>query len=209
MGMLMRNNNVLKTQELLEHTYKFGNRISGSDGELLPVFDEKQMKEIGVAPRLLCHRLGLIHKVVYLIIQNEKKEFLIQIRGDGRADVPVGGHVSATDTSDVEALRREALEELGIQLRKSEVKPYKIYFQEEEYNPKKPCEINREIRQLYVAQLPDEIESNLDVLFSKRKEQNAVKSIKWASLAEIQIYLADGKVAGGLKHSLTHIKELL
>lgn len=200
---------ILTTQDLLENTYRIGKKISESDGELLPVFSERSMKEIGVAPRLLCHRLGLIHKVVYLIILNDNNELLIQVRGDGRIDVPVGGHVSADDKSEIEALTREAYEELGIQLKEDDVKPYKEYFQEGEYNPQKPYEINRELRQLYTIKLPHDIEVRLNAFFSNRVEKEAVKSIKWITYDRIQEYLVDKKLAGGLKYSLPYIEGLL
>ena len=85
----MEGKHLLTTEELLEKTIKKGKVISKSDRELIPVFSPEG-EQLGIAPRLLCHRLGLIHKVVYLFVCNMRGEVLVQIRGDGRIDVPVG-----------------------------------------------------------------------------------------------------------------------
>lgn len=88
---------------------------------MIPVFKEGSLRGIGFVSRLLCHRchrLDLIYKVIYLIVFNSRNELLIQIRGDCRDDVSVGGHVSVSDKSDIEALIREDTEELEITFKK-------------------------------------------------------------------------------------------
>ena len=52
-----------------------------SDGEMLEVLGENG-EILGVAPRFLCHRLGLIHQVVFLVIENHEGGLLLQTRGD-------------------------------------------------------------------------------------------------------------------------------
>ena len=198
----------LSVNDIVKLTYRFGKQESENDSEMLPVFSENTWNQIGFAPRLLCHRLGLIHKVVYLIIINEKKELLIQVRGDGRADVPVGGHVSSKDKSDIEALIREAHEEIGIVFNKKDLELYKSYFQDTEANAKKPHEINRELRLLYHANIFLD-DKKMEKAFMNRLEKKAVKMIKWVTYKDLNKMLESGEVAGGLKYSVPYIEELL
>lgn len=199
----MNNAHELSTQEILQLTYKGGKQISGSDSEMVPVFSDNG-NPIGIAPRLLCHRLGLIHKVVYLFITNEKNELLLQTRKDGRLDVPVGGHFSANDTSEISALLREANEELGISLSSDSVEYLLTYFQEAEFNPKKPEECNREFRVLYTITLNEKECQHLEDVFKSRMEQEAVKSIEWFTISVTKQMCEEGKAAGGLKYSLPY-----
>lgn len=197
----------LSVNDIVKLTYRFGKEGTENDSELLPVYSEGSWKLLGAAPRLLCHRLGLIHKVVYLIIINEKKELLIQIRGDGRIDVPVGGHVSAKDKSDTDALIREAHEEIGITLKTKDMKALKTYFQDAVSTSKRPNEINRELRVLYLMRVLSD-NKELESAFSNRSEKKAVKMIRWITYNELQKELESGNVAGGLKYSVPYITEL-
>ena len=200
----MRNTHLLTTNELLEFTFKNGKTITKSDAELLPVFSQEG-KQLGVAPRLLCHRLGLIHKVVYLFISNTHREILVQIRGDsGRIDVPVGGHISIDDKSEKEALIREAFEELGVDVNEDKITYHQTYFRESESNIKKPEEANRELRVLYSLVMDVSDEKELNNKFSLRKDKEAVIDIKWMTIEEIVKYCDSSLVADGLKASLPH-----
>lgn len=74
----------------------------------------------GFAPRSICHKNpDLIQMVVYLFILDSSGKIFIQKRAKdkdswpGRWDTAVGGHVSAGEGLS-DALRREAMEELGI-----------------------------------------------------------------------------------------------
>ena len=200
---MMTNKHILTAEEILEQTYKKGKAISGSDAEMLPVFSEKGVL-LGIAPRLLCHRLGLIHKVVYLFITNSNNELLLQTRNDGRLDVPVGGHFSANDSSEIDALLREAKEELGISLSEDGCKYLLTYFQDAELNPSKPEVCNRELRVLYTAFLSEEKCKKLKDIFKCRRDKDAVKSIEWFSVSFVKEMCKEGKAASGLKHSLPY-----
>lgn len=193
----------LTTQEILELIYKKGKAVSGSDREMIPVFNEAYV-QLGIAPRLLCHRLGLIHKVVYLFIVNDKKELLLQIRGDGRLDVPVGGHVSSCDDSEEKALVREMFEELGFVADERKIEFLFTYFREAEANIKKPEETNRELRTIYLYRMNEVDEEVLQAEFCKREEQLAVLDVKWVELDCVLSYCDKGMVADGLKASLPH-----
>jgi isopentenyldiphosphate isomerase len=89
--------------------------------ELFPVVDPDG-NEISMAPRSLCHDglSMLLHPVVHLHLFNERGELYLQLRSKtkdllpGYWDTSVGGHMDPGETPE-EALRREALEELGLQ----------------------------------------------------------------------------------------------
>ncbi|MBP9699727.1 NUDIX hydrolase [Candidatus Woesebacteria bacterium] len=64
------------------------------------------------------HQLGLLHKTVIGEVINKKGEWLLVKQSSSRQDPgqyvsPIGGHVRAAESCE-EALKREAMEELGI-----------------------------------------------------------------------------------------------
>ncbi len=88
--------------------------------EIFPVVDPDG-NEISRAPRSLCHdgHSMLLHPVVHLHLFNDRGELYLQLRSKtkdllpGYWDTSVGGHMDPGETPE-EALRREALEELGL-----------------------------------------------------------------------------------------------
>ncbi len=92
-----------------------------NSAELFPLMSEDG-EVIGKATRGECHSGSmLLHPVVHLQVLNDRGEIYLQRRPawkdiqPNRWDTAVGGHVDFGETID-EALRREAFEELGIEL---------------------------------------------------------------------------------------------
>lgn len=88
--------------------------------EILPIVDESGLV-IGKATRGECHGgLMLLHPVVHLHVFDREGRLFLQRRPywkeiqSGKWDTSVGGHVDYGENVE-DALRREALEELGMQ----------------------------------------------------------------------------------------------
>ena len=115
-----------------------------SDAEILEVLNENG-ESVGTAPRFLCHRLGLIHQVVFLIIEDYDGKMLLQTRGDfnkRRYDLPVGGHMNIDDNSPIDALCREMREEIGLEVHQDELSLICSYMRKVKEDLKKPKEMN-------------------------------------------------------------------
>jgi isopentenyldiphosphate isomerase len=89
--------------------------------EYLQIVD-RDGNSVGTAPRRVCHgNPDLIHAVVHLHLFDRNGRLYLQKRAadkdryPGRWDTSVGGHVAPGETPD-QAIRREAREELGIDL---------------------------------------------------------------------------------------------
>ncbi len=73
-----------------------------------------------IAPRWLCHLMGLCHRTVHLVLRTPQDWLVLQMRSrrvdwPGMLDLAVTGHVRA-GLSWEEAIRAEAAEELGLDL---------------------------------------------------------------------------------------------
>ncbi len=93
--------------------------------EILDIVNEKG-EIINSLPRTKIHgNPALIHRVVHVLVFNKNGDLYLQKRSankdvaPGKWDTSVGGHVNHGETIQ-EALKRETLEELGINLDKSE-----------------------------------------------------------------------------------------
>lgn len=110
--------------------------------EKFPLVD-KDGNVTGEATRNECHSLTfLLHPVIHCIITNSKGQWLLQKRSmdkdvqPGKWDTSVGGHVQAGESIE-DALKREVMEEVGIDILSHECKFLHEYIMrsdvEEEY----------------------------------------------------------------------------
>lgn len=81
---------------------------------------DKNNKVVGKAPRDECHRKGLLHRAIHIMILNSKGQLLLQKRSkkkdlySGWWTSSASGHVESGDDY-VETAHRELKEELGIE----------------------------------------------------------------------------------------------
>jgi isopentenyl-diphosphate delta-isomerase type 1 len=112
--------------------------------EHLICVDEKD-QPLGFEEKDECHRKGLLHRAIHVLVFNSKGDLLLQKRSLGKKTYPgrwtssCSGHVSRGESYE-EAARRELREEIGIaaEMRES----FKFY----DDNP-----IDREIAKVFVA----------------------------------------------------------
>lgn len=103
--------------------------------EWIDVLNEDGTKTGEVVTRKEVHEKGLLHRIVVIAIIDKEGHLLMQQRAKdketnpGKWDVSVAGHVSSGQTS-IEAAIREVQEEIGMQLRKEELKYIFTYKQE-------------------------------------------------------------------------------
>jgi isopentenyl-diphosphate delta-isomerase type 1 len=104
-----------------------------TEEELFSIVDENG-KVIGKAERKLCHSGSkLLHSVVHIHIINSQNKLLLQKRRmdkdiqPGKWDTSVGGHVQSGE-SIIDAVKRETLEEAGVVVDLSKLKPIKEYI---------------------------------------------------------------------------------
>ncbi len=141
--------------------------------ELLDTYDINN-KFLGVQTREFCHGENpkCYHKAVYIWIKNKDGQILVQqksmkkLHSPGKWDMPVAGHVKASETL-LDACVREVKEELGISISKNEF----IYKQQYLY------EKGHQFCEIFV------VNENLDL--SKVKLQTEeVEQIKWLNFDE-------------------------
>jgi len=100
---------------------------------------------IGCATRNECHKRGLIHRSVYVIVLNDKGEIFLQKRSlkkdlyPGYYACSASGHVEYGESYE-KAARRELLEELGIEAPLKEICRFKCF-----------SDVEREISALYIC----------------------------------------------------------
>lgn len=90
--------------------------------EMFPVVDDEG-NTLSIASRKVCHngKSMLLHPVVHFHLFNSKGELYLQKRAmtkdllPGKWDTSVGGHISPGESIE-EALKREAEEELGLEI---------------------------------------------------------------------------------------------
>lgn len=171
--------------------------------ELLRVF-ATDGKPIGIAPRLLCHRLGLLHKAVFCFIGAPDGRLLLQTRKNGRLDVAVGGHMSSKDNTVEEALLREIHEETGLDLGPDRLTKITEYQRHSADRLSKPREMNKELRTLFFVELSRDECNILDSRFLERQDKMAVLAVQWFCLGDVLAACDADQAADGLAGSISH-----
>jgi isopentenyldiphosphate isomerase/intracellular septation protein A len=115
-----------------------GWRRHHADDEWFDVVDIKG-KVLFQAPRTICHKdPTLLHPVVHLHVFNRQMQLYLQKRPDHKIvqpnkwDTAVGGHVHSGETIP-EALLRESMEEINLDIRKTKVIPLAQYLWKNEH----------------------------------------------------------------------------
>lgn len=94
--------------------------------EIVDLYNE-QGEIIGKVDKNEAHKKGLLHKTIHAWILNKNNELLIQKRCSKKDyfpnvwDVSIGGHIDRGESS-IDCVIREAREELGLNLRDSDIK---------------------------------------------------------------------------------------
>ncbi len=148
--------------------------------ETLPIVDESG-GVIDKAYRSECHNDSkLLHPVVHLHVLNAHGKLLLQLRSaskriqPGRWDTAVGGHVSYGE-SIVQALQREALEEIGL-TDVSEVFRVGNYIFE--------SDVEREMVYCHVVYVDDS--------FQGRVEPGEADELRFWSLSDVEEVIGNG-----------------
>lgn len=137
--------------------------VLSANVEFFDVID-KDNKVTGKAPRDECHRRGLLHRAVHIMILNSKCEFLLQKRSkkkdlySGWWTSSASGHVASGDGYD-ETAHRELKEEIGI-----DAKLGKIFVVIKDYKGEGKCD--RERIMFYVARHEGPFKINKDEIDS-------------------------------------------
>ena len=132
-----------------------------------------------IETREKCHKEGLWHKAVTVFIINSKNQVLLQKRSPNKKmwpntwDVTAGGHVLAGEFG-FEAIIREAKEELGINLEKSDI----TFIGSATSENIKGDIINKHFNEIYIA--------NKEIDETKLKlQEEEVSEVKWVEKDEI------------------------
>lgn len=162
-----------------------------------------------IAPRWLCHLMGLCHRTVHLVLRTPQDMLALQVRGrhvdwPNRLDLSVTGHVRA-GLSWHQAMQREAAEELGLDLAPEagmitadSLQPVGAPYRRSEADSLNPPVHICHITQVFTARLTPA------GLASLRFADGEVVGLYLCSLAEIEHLLAEGsqRIAPGLVQSL-------
>ena len=158
--------------------------------EMIDIFDENQNKLNISLPRKEVHQKGLWHIASGCVIVNNNLEILSQKRSihkdknAGLWDLSASGHIPAGEDAQ-NSLLREIKEELGLDIKGSELHLLGVYRRQETHNDGKFLE--NEFDYIYVIKKDIKI-SDIAI------QQEEVDDAKYFSAQEFEKMLADGKV---------------
>lgn len=150
--------------------------------EYLDILDGNGNKTGEIKPRQEVHTKGYWHRAVYICIINSKGEILIQRRSSNKSifpnklDLSVGGHpVSGED--ELEGIKREALEEIGVNL--NNVKSEYLFTFSNEYSNAKF--IDNQYLDVYLV----EMDLDISKLKLQKEEVSEVKNIYYKEFEQM------------------------
>lgn len=151
--------------------------------EYIDIYDKNAINLNQKEEKELAHKNGLIHKTVHLWILNDKNELLLQRRSfdnaryPGMLEISVAGHIRSGESS-VDAVCREAFEEIGIR-----INPYflEYLFSYKHSKVMKDVYINNEISDVYIYRY----NVNIDECNFNDKTVSELKYIDWQKVEKM------------------------
>ena len=157
--------------------------------ELIDILDEEGNKTGKTATIEALHKNGKWHKVVGIIIYDQNKNILMQQRAikeksdPGKWDIAAAGYIGSHE-KELEGIKRELKEEIGLSLKEDEIKHFMSYKKEVENDT-----VNKKhLEDIFIAQ----INSQNTTTFKVQKEE--VEQVKWLSVDEVKSLVENKKV---------------
>lgn len=166
--------------------------------ELIKIYDENNNYSNENLMKSVAHKNGLWHRAVHICIYNSSGEILLQKRASCKElfpdmwDISVAGHVGVDDT-ELGAAVREISEEIGVEVKESDLDFYKIF----KVNGRYKEILNNEFYYLYflkldldLSDLKLQVEEVSDVQFVSIENVldnsigNLVPQVYWSELVE-------------------------
>lgn len=157
--------------------------------ELIDVLDGKGNKTGDTSTIKELHKSGKWHKVVGIIIHDFNNNLLMQQRSlkeisdPGKWDIEAAGHVNSGET-EIEAIKRELLEEIGLNLEENQINFFTSYKKEVDNKT-----VNKKhLEDIYIAPID---EKNINKFMVQKEE---VEQVKWLSICEVKDLIQNGKI---------------
>jgi isopentenyl-diphosphate Delta-isomerase len=154
--------------------------------EIIQIYD-KENKPIGCSSRTNAHKKGLWHRTIHIWIYNLKGEILIQKRSrekifyPGKWDISIAGHLSCKEKI-LDTAAREVREEIGLKIKKEDLKFVKIKKIQEKFRNIK----NKEFAHIYSLKIEKEIKN-------PKLQKEEVQKIKFISIKKLKKELKENK----------------
>lgn len=149
--------------------------------ERIDILDEEGNKTGKTATIEALHKNGKWHKVVGIIIYDQNKNILMQQRAikeksdPGKWDIAAAGHIGSHE-KELEGIKRELKEEIGLSLKEDEIKHFMSYKKE----VKNDTVNKKHIEDIFIAQ----IDSKKINKFKVQKKE--VEQVSWLGIDEVK-----------------------